>query len=124
VNHSYKSVYVLAELGFGYRASFVLKILDSKGNEIEPATHPDDTIFSSPDDQSAFVKLLPNHFLGKNFYAPTREVITEPGKYALFVEYRPRFSVKEVKVQPFWGEENGVLKSNFVYIEVNSYTTG
>jgi hypothetical protein len=122
MNYSSKSVYILAELGWGYRASFVLKILDSNGKEIESSFYPDDTIYSSPDDQSAFVKLLPDHFRGTVFFAPTRAMIGKPGKYALFVEYRPRFSVNEVKVQPFWGEENGMLKSNIAYIEVTART--
>ncbi len=118
MNYGSKSVYILAELGFGYRSSFVLKILDSNGKEIESSYYPDDSIFSSPDDQSAFLELLPDHFLGTIFFAPTREMIHKPGKYALFVEYRPRFSVKEVKVHPFWGEENGMLKSNVLHIDV------
>lgn len=119
LNSGSNDIYVLGELGWGYRASFVPHFLDAKGKEIDPRIFPDDTTYSSPDDASAFVRLRPSHFLGTDFYTPLPLLnMDRPGMYSIFVEYLPRFSTDEVKPQPFWGKENGALKSNVVHIRV------
>lgn len=72
-----------------------------------------------PYDTSAFVKLLPYHFIGTDYKESIIELnMMRPGRYTLWVEYHSPISVADVKVSPFWGSENGVIKSNVVEIEV------
>jgi uncharacterized protein RhaS with RHS repeats len=44
--------------------------------------------------------------------------LNKPGKYAIFVEYQSPFPATDVQLSPFWGKENGPIKSNVVSIEV------
>jgi len=44
--------------------------------------------------------------------------LTRPGKYAISVEYTSPFSAAEVEPKPFLAKENGLLRSNIVWIEV------
>ena len=112
-------IYVLATLGWGISAGLLFHIKDAAGKEIEPVGFPDDRIYASPLDSSEFVKLQPEHFIGTNFYAPLNVLnIKRPGKYSIFVEYTPRFSMRQVEVRPFWGNENGTIRSNVVHFEV------
>src|SRR6185369_9362726 len=65
-NTGTRAVYILSELDWGYSASLVIHVLDASGKEVKPQGFFDDHTFVSPDDPSAFVKLLPHHFLGTN----------------------------------------------------------
>src|SRR5215510_13814325 len=56
-------VYILSELNWGPAASLVIHVRDASGREVQPQGFFDDHTFVSPDDLSAFVKLLPHHFL-------------------------------------------------------------
>jgi hypothetical protein len=114
-----EEVYVFGTLEWGYSASFILHILDASGREIDPVGFPDDQTHAFPDDKHAFVKLVPNHFLGTNFFAPLNVLnLVRPGKYSIFVEYNSPFSASAVDLHPFWGKENGTIKSNVVHVEV------
>ena len=118
-NSGKANVYVFGTLDWGSSASFVLHIRDASGKEIVPAGLPDDLTFASPDDKSAFVKLLPDHFLGTNFFSPLDILnLTRPGRYTILAEYNSPFSTTDVKLSPFWGKESGPIRSNVVYIEV------
>jgi hypothetical protein len=118
-NVSYKSVYVLGSLEWGYNASLLLHIRDSSSKEIEPKAFPDSQIFVDPNDESAFVKLHPNHFVGTTFVSDLKFLnIHKPGKYSVYVEYFSKVPSSSATVKPFWGRENGTLFSNLVWIEV------
>ena len=118
-NSSYRDIYALGSLQWGRSASLLFHIRDSAGKEIKPRAFPDDQTQVSPNDKSAFVKLLPNHFLGTEFFAPMEDLNLErSGKYTIFVEYKCPFSDSDVDLQPFWGSDWGVLKSNNLIIEV------
>lgn len=118
-NSGKEAVYIFGTLDWGYSASFVLHIRDASGKEVEPVGFFDDLTFASPDDKSAFVKLLPYHFLGTNFFSPLDILnLNRPGKYAIFVEYNSPFSTVDVELKPFFSKENGTLKSNVVTVEV------
>ena len=111
--------HVLATLQWGISAGLVFHIQDASGRGLDPRAFPDDQVRASPHDNSAFVKLQPNHFIGTNFFAPLKMLSVEkPGKYSIVVEYTPRFSITEVELRPFWGNENGTIKSNVAYFEV------
>jgi hypothetical protein len=72
-----------------------------------------------PNDKSAFVKLLPDHFLGTYFRSSIRTLnLVRPGRYSMWVEYHCPISTADVELSPFWGSENGIIKSNVVSIEV------
>jgi hypothetical protein len=119
MNPSSKPIYVFGTLDWGLSASLSLHLRDVAGKEILPEFFADAQNYESPDDQSAFVKLGPDHFLGANFPASIKFLnFTRPGKYSIFVEYTCPFSTAEVKVKPFFGKENGIIKSNVVHIEV------
>jgi len=115
-----KDVFVYGTLEFGYRGSFRLFRRDAKGREV-PTRFIDEalTVPPEPNNQSAFVKLLPDHFLG-TYYNSTIYLLNmeKPGRYRMWVEYHCPISRADVKVSPFWGSENGVIKSNVVRIEV------
>jgi len=119
VNPSSKPVYVFRTLDWGVSASLSLHLHNASGKEIEPEFPADAQTYDSPDDKSAFVKLGPDHFLGANFPASIRFLnFSRPGKYSIYVEYAAPFSNSEVDLKPFFGKENGILKSNVVWIEV------
>jgi hypothetical protein len=118
-NSGKEAVYIFGTLDWGHLASFVLHIRDASGKEVEPVGFFDDLTLASPDDKSAFVKLLPYHFLGTNFFSPLDVLkLNKPGKYAIFVEYHSPFSATDVQLSPFWSKENGTIESNIVWIEV------
>lgn len=119
INSGKKEVYVFGTMEWGYSASLLFHIRDASGKEVKPLGFPDDLTRAVQDDKSAFVKLLPEHFLGTNFFAPLDVLnLNKPGKYSIFMEYHSPFSATEVHFSPFWGKENGSLKSNVVWIEV------
>lgn len=118
-NSGKDALYVLGTLEWGYNASFILHVRDASGKEIEPQGFPDDQTYVARDDPSAFVKLLPQHFLGTNFVSALKFLnLSRPGRYAIFVEYHAPISTSFTKLSPFWGRENGTIKSNTVWIEV------
>jgi hypothetical protein len=111
--------YIFGTLDWGYSASLVFHIRDASGKLVEPRGFLDELTSSSPEDKSAFVKLLPHHFLGTNFFSPLDVLnLHKPGKYAIVAEYSSPFLATEVPLDPFWGKESGPVKSNVVWIEV------
>jgi hypothetical protein len=118
-NSGKEAVYIFGTLDWGYSASFVLHISDASGKDVQPRGFFDDPTFTSPDDKSAFVKLLPHHFLGTNFFSPLDVLnLDRPGRYAIYVEYQSPFSATDVQLHPFWGKENGRIKSKVVNVEI------
>lgn len=119
-NNAVKDIFVYGTLQFGVSASFRLFRRDAKGKEVP--TRFIDTGSELPpksDDTSAFVKLLPFHFLGTTYPSTIYMLHMErPGRYSMWVEYNCPISIADVGVSPFWGSENGVIKSNVVRIEV------
>lgn len=118
--HGVKDIFIYGTLEFGFRGSFMLYHRDAKGKEIPTQFFPE--AFESPpepNDTSAFVRLLPDHFLG-TYYRPSILTLNmmRPGRYYMWVEYHSPISAADVKVSPFWGKESGTIKSNVVWIEV------
>jgi len=119
-SNAVKDLFVYGTLQFGSRASFTLFRRDSNGLEV-PTRFIDDAWELPPkaNDRSAFVKLLPFHFLGTTYRSSIHLLNMErPGKYTMWVEYHCPISAANVEVSPFWGKENGTIKSNVVEIEV------
>ena len=115
-----KEIFVYGTLELGHRGSFTLFRRDAKGKEV-PTRVILEAVESPPEpnDTSAFVKLLPYHFIGTDYKGSIAELnMMRPGKYYMWVEYHCPISAAGVKVSPFWGSENGILKSNVVWIEV------
>ena len=115
-----KDVFVYGTLELGHRGSFTLFLRDAKGKEVPPRIVTE-ALESLPDptDTSAFVKLLPYHFIGTNYKTSIAELnMVRPRTYTLWVEYHCPISDADVRVSPFWGSENGIIKSNAVVIEV------
>jgi hypothetical protein len=118
-NSREEDIYVFGTLDFGYSASLVLHIRDASGQEIEPKVLFDALTHASPDDKEEFIKLHSNHFVGTVFFSPLKFLnLAKPGKYAIVAEYNCPFSNTQVKLKPFFGHEEGPLKSNIVWIEV------
>jgi len=119
-SNAIKDLFVYGTLQFGSRASFTLFHRDSNGLKV-PTRFIDDAWQIPPkaNDRSAFVKLLPFHFLGTTYRSSIHLLNMErPGKYTMWVEYHCPISAANVEVSPFWGKENGTIKSNVVEIEV------
>ena len=114
-NPTEQDVYVFGTMDWGYSASLMFHVRDSKGKEIVPREVPDTPPTAPPADKSAYVRLGPDHFLGTSYFAPLNVVnLTRPGKYSIFAEYRSPFARADVPVSPFWGHEDGIVKSNVV----------
>jgi hypothetical protein len=115
-----KDIFVYGTLELGHRGSFTLYRRDAKGKEVPTRVIPE--AFESPpepNDRSAFVKLLPYHFIGTDYRGSIRELNMErPGRYFMWVEYHSPISTADVQLRPFWGSEDGIIKSNVVTIEV------
>jgi hypothetical protein len=113
-------VFIYGELGFGYAASFTLFRRDHKGREV-PTRTIDDFRGNPPNlsDPNTFVKLRPGHFLGIYYETSIYNLnLDKPGKYKLWVEYHGPISNSEVNLAPFWGSEDGSVKSNVLEIVV------
>jgi hypothetical protein len=118
-NTDEKALFVFGTLEWGYSASLMFHIRDASGKKVEPILIPDPPPHAPPEDQSDFVKLQPDNFLGTSYFAPLKLMnLTKPGKYSIFVEYWCPFSSMDVSVSPFWGSDNGKIKSNIVWIQV------
>jgi hypothetical protein len=118
-NPSEKDVYVFGTLDWGYSASLMFHIRNSKGKEIVPKEVPDTPPVAPPADKGAYIRLRPDHFFGTSYFAPLKVMnLTKPGKYSIIVEYRCPFARADVPVSPFWGYEEGTVRSNVVYVEV------
>jgi hypothetical protein len=119
-NNAVKDIFIYGTLQFGVRASFTLFRRDAKGEEV-PTRLINDAWELPPkrDEVSAFVKLLPSHFLGKTYKSTIHmQHMEKPGKYSMWVEYHCPISASDVVVSPFWSKESGAIKSNVVSIRV------
>jgi hypothetical protein len=119
-NNAVKDIFVYGTLQFGVRASFTLFRRDANGKEV-PTRFINDAWELPPKsgEVSAFVKLLPFHFLGKTYKSTIyMQHMEKPGKYSIWVEYHCPISASDAAVSPFWGKENGTIKSNVVEIKV------
>lgn len=113
-------VFIYGDMGFGYSASFTLFRRDAKGREV-PTRFIDDYRGNPPnlDDPHTFVKLSSGTFLGIGYENSIYNLhLEKPGKYTLWVEYHSPISKSEAKVAPFWGSEDGSVKSNVLQILV------
>lgn len=118
-NITSKNIYLLSSLGWGYNASLLLYVRDAAGKEIDPDGFPDDQIFVDPLDDSTFVKLPPRQFIGTNLESDLNFLnLNKPGKYSIYVEYFCKLPSSKVKQKPFWGQENGTIFSNLVWVEI------
>ena len=115
-----KEVFVYGTLELGHRGSFTLFRRDARGKEVPTRVITEALeLPPEPKDTSAFVKLLPYHFIGTDYKGSIAELnMMRPGKFYMWVEYHCPISGADVKGSPFWGSENGPLKSNVVWIEV------
>jgi len=119
-NNPVKDIFVYGTLQFGVRASFRLFRRDAKGQEV-PTRFIDSgrELPPKPNEVSAFVKLLPFHFLGKTYKSTIyMQHMEKAGTYSMWVEYNCPISTADAEVSPFWGKENGPIKSNVVTIDV------
>ena len=118
INASDQDIFVYGNLEWGYSASLTLCLTDAKGRSVEPK-FISDAITYPPDDKSQFVRLLPFHFLGTYYVASTEELnIHRPGRYSILIEYHSPIPSSKADVSPFYGKENGVIRSNPIWIEV------
>jgi hypothetical protein len=118
--HGAKDIFVYGTLEFGVRGSLMLYHRDAKGKDVPTQFFPEAlTLPPKPNDTSAFVKLLPDHFLGTYYRSSIRTLnMVKPGRYTIWVEYHSPIPAATASVSPFWGSENEIIKSNLVTIEV------
>jgi len=115
-----EEIFVYGSLGAGYLSSLTYTIRDASGNPVVPTILDDDLPFPlNRNDTTAFVKLLPDHFLGTNYIDTLDRLnLKRPGKYSILVEYHSPISATQVSLRNFWSKEDGTIKSNVVYVEV------
>ena len=115
-----QDIFVYGTLEFGLRASPTLFLHDANGTDVPSRFFPDAwELPPDRNDKTAFVKLLPDHFLGTFSRLSIQTLgIKKPGKYILWAEYHCPVSVANVEVSPFWSKESGTIKSNVVQINV------
>ena len=115
-----KDIFVYGTLEFGHRGSFMLYQRDAQGKDVPTRFFPEAlTLAPEPKDTSAFVKLIPDHFLGTSYRSSIHTLnMVKPGRYTMWVEYQCPISIADVELSPFWGSEKGTIKSNVVRIEV------
>ena len=104
-NNPVKDIFVYGTLQFGYRASLTLFRRDAKGKEV-PTRFIDDAWELPPksNDVSAFVKLLPFHFLGTTYKSSIHFLnMEQSGKYTMWVEYHCPISAANAEVTPSLG---------------------
>jgi hypothetical protein len=115
-----ENVFIYGDLGFGYAASFTVFRRDAKDREV-PTRFIDDYRENPPDltDPNTLVRLVPGQFLGRGYKNSIYNLnLDKPGKYRLWVEYHSPISKSEVRIAPFWGSEDGDVKSNVLEIIV------
>jgi hypothetical protein len=118
INASDQDIFVYGDLGWGHLASLTICLTDARGNDIQPK-FISDAVTYPPDDNSQFVKLLPFHFLGTSYVASIEDLnMQRPGKYSIYIEYHSPIRNSKANVSPFFGKENGVIRSNPISIEV------
>jgi hypothetical protein len=113
-------VFIYGDMGFGYSASFTLFRRDAQGREV-PTRFIDDYRGNPPnlDDPYTFVKLSSGTFIGIGYENSIYNLhLEKPGKYRIWVEYHSPISQSEARVTPFWGSEDGNVKSNVIEILV------
>jgi hypothetical protein len=120
--HPARDIFVYGTLKWGYRASLTENISDSSGKRVSPKIISEDlTPPISRNDMSLFVKLLPKHFLGTYLAEEIDQLkLSKPGKYSIVVEYHCPIAEEDVDLAGFWSREDGVIRSNIVWIEVIS----
>ena len=115
-----KDIFVYYRLGWGYLSSLTYTIRDASGKLIHPTVLADDLPFPiARDDNTYFVKLAPEHFLGTALVGRLDQLnLRRPGKYSISVEYHSPISSTGVDLNNFWSKEDGTIRSNVVHIQV------
>lgn len=115
-----QDIFVYGSLEWGYSASLTLFVHDASGRRVKSRFYDDAlTPPLKSGDNSIFVKLQPQHLLGTYYSSTIKELnIEKPGIYNIYTEYHSPIKTSEVDVQPFFGKENGILRSNVVQIRV------
>ena len=115
-----KDVFVYRMLGWGHLSSITYTIRNASGKLIHPAALADDLPLPlDRNDETNFVKLAPDHFLGTALAEDLNQLnMNKPGKYSILVEYHCPISRGEVELNNFWSKEDGIIRSNVVHLEV------
>lgn len=115
-----QSVFVYGTLDWGYSASLTLHVRDGAGNRVVSRFYDDAlTPPLKSGDQTVFVKLRPQHLLGTYYSSTIQELHMERlGTYRIHVQYHSPISASDVDLRPFFGRENGSIRSNVVQIQV------
>lgn len=115
---------IMAFLGWGYRASLVLKVFDSEGNEVKREWF-DDAPHFPPGRDEQFVWLFRGHEYGIRRRDQIKELgITKPGKYRLVVSFStpfPEWRIAELDIDdktPILTREMDVVLTAETTIEV------
>jgi hypothetical protein len=115
-----KDLMVYGTLGWGHLSSLTYTIRDASGKRIQPQVLADElTPPIRRNEINSFVKLRPDQFIGVRYSEDLKRLnLSKPGRYSILVEYHCPISTTEVDLLEFWSKEDGILKSNLVWIEV------
>jgi hypothetical protein len=120
-----EAIYVFNELAWGPGGGVVIRLKNGSGREIAPVLR-DDTLLppplADPHTHSLLLSLDEGEFFGAHRVLPISDLVKEPGKYLLQIEYRSPLFCADVKPEfqelPVIWHENGSLFSNVVSFTV------
>jgi hypothetical protein len=121
-NDDERPIFVYRNLVWG-PGGFMIHVKDARGNFVQPEVL-DDTFGPPPSDNdpTLFVKLEQYAFLGIFRKIPVKNLISRPGKYIIWIEYRspiPRsYMAENIKKMPVLWEEDTPLLSDQTIITI------
>lgn len=115
-------VYIYGDISWGYMAGLVLTLRDESGKEIAPVLM-DDTVLPPPprnDDPTMFIKLGANNFFGTRRRLAVTELVKNPGRYSLQVEYRSPLFYRYVdpklrRLPALWHEDPSIFSKTIMF---------
>jgi hypothetical protein len=117
-NEGEEPVFIYGKMAWGYGGGLVIRLRNQEGKEMAPAVR-DDTMLPPPpsdNDQTIFVRIEPDNFFGTRRVLPVKDLVTEPGKYSLQVEYRSPascqfFDPKLQQMPALWHEDPSIFST-------------
>lgn len=123
-NDGDSSIFLYKNVAWGYGGGFVLHIKNQAGMEVAPIMR-DDTMLPPPasfNDSNIFVEVAPDNFFGARRVLRLSNIIKNPGRYTVQVEYNNPLSCSIMSIElrrlPVLWHEDKSLVSNKVSFEV------
>lgn len=118
-NSGQEPIIVFGRLLWGRTGGITLHVRDEGGSMVHGRFLDHDTLVPTWLSEPAnYVSLNPGHFLGVSRVDRVADLVPEPGRYEVFVEYQSPVPEKFAPSPGFWSRERGVIRSASIPIEV------